>query len=118
VRATLRFLGGADIVSGVVALVDATWFAEQLGVSATAVRVVAALTVLVGVDTLVLAGRPIMAKVGTAIEAVVALAALDLAVLGDANGTGTVMLVAIAVYCTAAVVRLVSLQRTPDLVAA
>ena len=115
---TVRVLGAIDIVSGAVALVDASWLADQLGVAASTVRIAAVALLLLGIDNVLFAAKPLMARVNTIVEALVALAAVDLAILGDANGTGTALLVVTAVYCAAVAVRLVTIQRTPSLVAA
>jgi hypothetical protein len=108
----LRVLGAADVASGAIALVAASWFAEELDVGVTAVRVVAAALVVLGIETISMADRPLMAKVSVAVEALAAVLAVDLLLTGDPTGTGTVVLAATALWCAAAAIEVAVLQRT------
>ena len=113
----LRGLAVVDVASGAAALVAASWLADQVDVGVTPIRVAAVLLVVLGVETYLLADRPVMAKVTIAIEAACALLALDLAVLGDPTGTGAALLVGTALWCAAVAVELALVTRTRALVA-
>ena len=108
----LRTAGAVDITSGVVALTAAGWIGDQVGVSATIVRLAAALLVVVGVDTIWFADRAWMAKATIGIEAVAGLVALDLVLLGDPTRLGTALLLATAVCCAAVAVEAALLGRS------
>jgi hypothetical protein len=58
-----------------------------------------------------------MAKVRIATEAICAVVAVDLAILGSPTGTGTVLLVGTALWCAAVAVELTLLSRPRTLVA-
>ena len=110
-RGILRIAGTADVVSGVIGLTAAGWLADQLGAGTTVVRVGTVVLLVLGVETILLAARPAMAKATIVIEALAALGAIDLAVFGDATATGTALLVATAIYCAAIALRLFTDQR-------
>jgi hypothetical protein len=114
----LRALGVVDVGTGIAGLAAAGWFGDQLGLGATTIRIVAGVLLVLGVDTLLMADRPFMAKVAIVSESVSALAALDLALFGDATGLGLAILVATAIGCAAVTVELVLATRTRSLVAA
>ena len=113
----LRPLAVVDVASGAAALVASSWLADQVDVGVTPVRIAAALLVVLGVETYLLADRPVMAKATIAIEAVCALVAVDLAILGDPTGTGAALLVGTALWCAAVAVELALITRTRSLVA-
>lgn len=113
----LRTLAVVDVVSGVAALVASPWLADQLDVGVTPVRVAAILLLVLGVETHLMAERPVMAKVRIVTEAVCAMVAVDLAVLGDPTSAGTALLVATALWCATVAVEVALVQRTRTLVA-
>ena len=113
----LRGLAVVDALTGASALVVSSWLAEQVDVGVAPVRIAAALLVVLGIDTYLMADRPIMAKVRIVTEAVCVLLAIDLAVIGDPTGIGTALLVGTALWCSAAAVELTLAQRTRELVA-
>ena len=113
----LRVLAAVDVLSGVVALATSSWLADQVDVGVTPVRVAAVLLVVLGVETVLLAERPVMAKVRLVTEAACALLAIDLAVLGDPTSTGTALLAGTALWCAGVAVELALVQRTRTLVA-
>ena len=113
----LRLLAVADVLAGVGALLASSWLAGQIDVGVTPVRIAAALLVVLGVETYLMADRPATAKFNMAIEAVCAVLAVDLAILGDPTGAGTVLLVGTALWCAVAAVELALVQRTRTLVA-
>jgi hypothetical protein len=117
-RATLRTVGIVDVLSGAFAIADGSWLADELGVSAAAVRIAGAVLVLLGIDTFLLAARPVMAKVTAVVEALAALVAIDLIVMADPTGVGLGLLAATAAWCTAVAVRAAQLTRTATLVPA
>ena len=114
----LRALGVVDSITAVSALLVSSWLAEQIDVPVTPLRVAAALLLVLGVETHLMADRPILAKVRIATEAVCALVAVDLAILGDPTGVGVALLMGTAVWCAAIAVELVLVLRTRTLVAA
>lgn len=114
----LRVLGVVDSISAVSALLVSSWLAEQVDVPVTPLRVAAALLLVLGVETYVMADRPVLAKVRMASEAVCALVAIDLTILGDPTGIGAALLIGTAVWCAAIAVELVLMRRTRTLVAA
>ena len=103
----LRGLASIDVATGAGALLVSSWLADQVDVGVTPVRVVAALLVVLGVETYLLADRPVMTKVRIATEAVCSLLAVDLAIVGDPTGVGTALLVGTALWCAAVTVELV-----------
>jgi hypothetical protein len=111
----LRALGVADVASGALALVAASWLAGELDVGTAAIRIAGALLVVLGVETYLLAARPLMAKVTIAVEALSALLAVDVLVLADPTGMGQAILVATALWCAAAAVEVGLLQRARTL---
>jgi hypothetical protein len=113
----LRVMGIADITSAVPLLVAAGWIGDQVDLSTTAVRVVGAFLVVLGIETLLLRDKPVMAKVALAVEVLFALAAVDLAVLGDPTGIGVALLAGTALYGAAASVELAMATHTKMLVA-
>jgi hypothetical protein len=117
-RATLRVLGAVDVVSGAAMLAAASWFGDQLDLGTNVVRVIAAVTILLGIETLLMQKRPAMGRVAMVIEALVAFTAIDLAILREPTGTGTAMLAVTAVYGVVAAITLFTQQRSPALVAA
>ena len=120
-RATLRVLGAVDVASGAAMLAAASWFGDQLDLGTNVVRVIAAVTLVLGIETLLMQNKPAMGRIAMVIEALVAVAAVDLAILGDPTGTGTAMLAVTAVtavYGVVAAVRLFTRQRSPVLATA
>lgn len=107
----LRLMGAIDAVTGVTSLVLATWLAEQVDVGVTPVRIAAGLLLVLGIETFLLAERPVRAKATMAIEAACALLAIDLALVGDPTSAGMALLLGTAVLCAAFVVELALLQR-------
>ena len=119
VPAVLRVLGVADVASGLLALAVAPWLGDQLGVDATAVRLAAALLVVLGVETVVLAGRRAMATATVVAEAACAFLMLDVVVLADTTRTGAVIALGLAAWCAAVALRVAMLQRSrPEVLAA
>jgi hypothetical protein len=114
----LRLMGIADITSAIPLLVAAGWIGDQVDLSTTAVRLVGALLVVLGVETLLMRDKPVMAKVALGIEVLFALAAVDLAVLGDPTGLGVAVLAGTALYGAVASIELALATRTRSLVAA
>jgi len=114
----LRVLAAVDVVSGLALAVAASWFGEQVDLSTTVVRVVGVALVLLGVETYLLRDKPVMARVAMVVEAVAALAALDVLLLADPTGIGVVLLAASALYGVVAALDLVRLTRDRELVAA
>ena len=113
----LRGLAAVDVASAVGALAVSSWLADQLDVGVTPVRIAAALLLVLGIDTYLMADRPVMVKVRIVTEALCVLLAIDLAVIGDPTGIGTALLVGTAVWCAAVAVELTLSQRTRELVA-
>jgi len=111
----LKVLGVVDVASGAAAVVLASWLAGELDVSATALRLVGALLVVLGIETYTMATRPLMAKVSIVTEAISALVAVELLLAGDPTTFGTVLLVGTAVMCAAFAVELAMLVRTRTL---
>jgi hypothetical protein len=70
---------------------------------------------VLGVETYLMADRPVLTKVRIGTEAVCAVAAVDLAVLGDPTGVGVALLIGTALWCAAIAVDLVLLQRSRQL---
>jgi hypothetical protein len=108
----LRVMGIADITSAIPLLVAAGWIGDQVDLSPSAVRVIGALLVVLGVETLLLREKAAMARIAMGVEIVVALAAVDLAVLGDPTGIGVAVLAGTALYGVAASVELGLATRT------
>lgn len=111
-RTLLRFLGALDVVAGALALAAASWLGDQLDLGTTTVRIGAVVLALVGVDMIAMAARPFMARAAIVIEALGALLALDLLLLGDPTGTGTAILVATALASAVAAVEVARLIRS------
>jgi hypothetical protein len=114
----LRALGSLDVGSGALALVLASWLSDQLDLSTAAVRLVGAFLVVLGIDKIVFSSRPAMGRASMVVEAVFALACIDVAVIDDPTAIGMVLLVATAAMCAAVAAWLFTLQRTSDLVPA
>ncbi|MEN3272306.1 MAG: hypothetical protein V7636_1067 [Actinomycetota bacterium] len=114
----LRALGSLDIGSGALALVLASWLSDELDLSTATVRIVGVFLVVLGIDKVAFAAKPAMGRVATIVEALFALACIDVAVLGDPTALGTVLLVGTAAMCAAVAAWLFTLQRTSDLVPA
>jgi hypothetical protein len=115
---TLRVLGSLDIASGALALAAASWLADEIDLSTGAVRLIGVCLVVLGADTLLFAAKPAMGRVAMVVEALFALAALDVAVTGDPTAIGTAVLLGTAAVCAALAAHLFTLQRTSTLVAA
>jgi hypothetical protein len=114
----LRGLGGLDVGSGALALGLASWLSDQLDLSTVAVRLVGVFLVVLGVDKIVFASKPAMMRVSMVVEALFALACVDVVVSADPTTIGTVLLVGTAAMCAAVAAYLFTLQRTSDLVPA
>ena len=114
----LRLLGSFDAASGALALVLASWLSDQLGLGVAAVRIVGVFLVVLGVDKVAFASKPVMGRVSMVVEALFALACVDVAVTADPTTIGTVLLVGTAAMCAAVAAYLFTLQRTLSLVAA
>jgi hypothetical protein len=114
----LRALGAFDIGSGVLALVLASWLSDQLDLGTSVVRGVGVFLVVLGADKVVFADRPAMPKLAAVVEALFALACLDVVVLDDPTTLGTALLVGSALGCAAVAAWLLAQQRTRSLVAA
>ena len=113
----LRALAVVDVLTGAGALLATSWLTEQVDVGVTPVRIAAALLVVLGIDTYLMADRPVMGTVRIVTEALCVLLAIDLAVIGDPTGIGTALLVGTALWCAAVAVELTLTQRTRELVA-
>jgi hypothetical protein len=111
----LRALGSLDLGSGVLALVLASWLSGQLDLSAGAVRLVGVFLVVLGIDKIAFASRPAMARLSMVVEALFALACVDVALFADPTMFGAVLLVGTAAMCAAVAVWLFTLQRSSDL---
>jgi hypothetical protein len=114
----LRGLGALDIGSGALAVLLASWLSDQLDLGAATVRLVGVFLVVLGVDKVVFAAKPAMGRVAAIVEALFALACVDVALLADPTAVGTVLLAGTAAMCAAVAVWLFTLQRTSSLVAA
>ena len=114
----LRALGSLDVGSGALALVLASWLSEQLDLSVGAVRLVGVFLIVLGIDKMVFASRPAMGRVSMVVEALFALACVDVALFADPTIFGAVLLIGTAAMCGAVAVWLFTLQRTSDLVPA
>jgi len=118
VNRVLRALGSFDVGSGALALVLASWLSDQLDLGIAAVRIVGVFLVVLGLDKVAFASKPAMARASMVIEALFALACIDVAVIADPTTIGTVLLVGTAAMCATVAVYLFTLQRTSSLVAA
>jgi hypothetical protein len=114
----LRILGFLDLGSGVFALAEATWLADQVDLGVTAVRLIGVFLLVLGFDKVLFRDKPLMGRVSMAVEALFALACLDVAVMTDPTSIGTALLVGTAVLCASVAVWLFTLQRTRSLVTA
>jgi len=114
----LRALGSLDVASGALALALASWLSDQLDLSTGAVRLVGVFLVVLGIDKIAFSSRPAMGRIAMIVEALFALACIDVAVVDDPTGFGTVLLVGTAAMCAAVAAWLFTLQRTSDLVPA
>ena len=114
----VRALGSLDVASGVLALVLASWLSDELDLSTATVRIVGVFLVVLGVDKVAFASKPAMGRVAMIVEALFALACVDVAVLADPTAFGMVLLVGTAVMCAAVATYLFTLERTSDLVPA
>jgi hypothetical protein len=114
----LRALGAFDAASGALALALASWLGDQLDLGTTTVRLVGVFLVVLGIDKVVFADKPAMGRIAAAVEALFALACIDVVVMADPTALGTTLLVGTAAMCAAVAVWLLTLQRTSDLVPA
>lgn len=114
----LRVLAVVDASTAVAALLVSSWLADQIDLRVTPLRIAAALLLVLGVETYLLADRPAMAKVRVATEAACTVVAIDLAFVGDPTGVGTALLLGTALWCSAIAVELALLQRSRRLVPA
>jgi hypothetical protein len=111
-------MGSAPLASAIPLLVAAGWIGDQVDLGTMAVCLIGAFLVVLGIETLLMREKPVMAKLALAVEVVFALAAVDLAVLGDPTGVGVALLAGTALYGTAAAIELVLSTRSDTLVAA
>jgi hypothetical protein len=111
----LRLLAVVDVSTAVGAFLASSWLAVQVDVPVMPLRIAAALLLVLGVETYLMADRPALAKVRIATEAVCAVAAADLVFLRNPTGIGTALLIGTAIWCAAIAVELVLLQRTRQL---
>ena len=114
----LRVLAVVDASTAVGALLVSSWLAEQLDLPVTPLRIAAALLLVLGVETFLMAERPVVARVRIATEAVCTVIALDLAIVGDPTGVGTALLLGTALWCAAVAVELALVHRSRRLVPA
>ena len=114
----LRALGSLDVASGALALVLASWLSDQLDLGTATVRIVGVFLVVLGVDKIAFASKPAMGRVAMIVEALFALACVDVAVTADPTAIGMVLLLGTAAMCATVAGYLYTLQRTSSLVAA
>jgi hypothetical protein len=108
----LRALAALDAGTAFGMLVLSSWLGDQVDVGVTPIRVAAGVLLVLGVDTYLLAERPVMVKVRLVSEALCALLAVDLVVLGEPSGIGAAILLGTALLCAAVAVELALLTRT------
>ena len=114
----LRTLGALDVASGALALALGSWLSDQLDLGVATVRVVGVFLVVLGLDKIAFASKPAMGRVAMVVEALFALACVDVALTADPTTIGTVLLVGTAAMCATVAGYLFTLQRTSSLVAA
>jgi hypothetical protein len=114
----LRSLGALDAASGALALALASWLSDQVDLSTAMVRIVGVFLVVLGIDKTAFSTRAAMGRTAMVVEALFALACVDVAVMANPTAIGTALLLGTAAMCAAVAVWLFTLQRTSDLVPA